>query len=89
MALPPNPHPRHTGQHRQPKRPPPNGVTTMKMRCQIKMIRYRQVDIEVEPNASGKQIEEAIKERATREFGDCDKIKVAMIETVKPLLPTS
>jgi len=55
----------------------------MKMRVQIKMITYAQVDIEVERNASGADMEAAIKKQAEREFGECDKIKVVETEVIE------
>lgn len=56
----------------------------MKVRCNIKMIRYVQVDVEIKRNASSSEKAAAIKEQAEREFGGCDQIKVLDMEAVEP-----
>ena len=52
----------------------------MKIRCQIKMIDYRQVDVEVEKDISPALLIKAIEEQAKREFGESDRIEVVEVE---------
>jgi len=57
----------------------------MKVRCQIKMIDYRQVDVEVEKDIAPALLMKAIEEQAAREFGESDRIEIVEIENASPI----
>lgn len=56
----------------------------MKYRCQVKMIDYRQVDIEAPLNVPLGELERLIAEQAIKEFGDYDFVEVGDVENLEP-----
>jgi hypothetical protein len=54
----------------------------MKYRFQVKMIDYRQVDIDAEDKLTFEQTKALVADAARREFGDVDEVEILTAEIV-------